>query len=533
MRRFIYGLVALVIAATGVALADSIITGSKPFTFTPGTVISSSQVNANFDYIINQVNTNAAKNGVNASITALTGLTTPINPTQGGSQLYTSGTVGGTANALTISTTTPAISSYSLSNRNLVTFIAAATNTASAPTLNVNGTGALVLFKTGAGTPGDATIGVRPGEIIAGGAYLVYYNGVGYVIINMPRLFGGAVNLAAAATTDLGTIGTHHVVITGSGVNITSFGNAADIDEPIYYVRFATGPVTVVNSANIVLPPNGGVMDFRSGDAFIAVFQGSGVWRIEQVVQAQFYQNAGYVNSFGATNNGGTPNTQIDFFGGSSLVTTPFGYPYSSAGFGGTINAAVVGANGIDTGALAANTWYYMWMIGNGNSIAGLLSLSSTAPTMPIGYSYRYRVGAVRTNGSSQLLRFIQRGNNTRYNVIGGSTTPNLPIIASGVAGNPAVPTWSNPSVSNFVPPTAVRIQGVISMSNSTSNIIAAPNASYGAAGSASNPTPAWLSVRGSTPFDFIIEGSTISWASADASGLIFVQGWTDAVNAN
>jgi len=61
-----------------------------------------------------------------------------------------------------------------------------------------------------------------------------------------------------------------------------------------------------------------------------------------------------------------------------------------------TLNTAGSGANGLDTGTLAANTWYYKWVINNGTTTAALASLSATAPTMPSGYTYKARHAHIR-----------------------------------------------------------------------------------------------------------------------------------------
>lgn len=71
------------------------------------------------------------------------------------------------------------------------------------------------------------------------------------------------------------------------------------------------------------------------------------------------------------------------------------------------------GVNGLDTGSEAASTWYYVWVIGDStgaNPTATLLSLSSTVGglTFPAGYDRARRVGAVRNDGSSNLLQFNQ-----------------------------------------------------------------------------------------------------------------------------
>lgn len=65
------------------ASADSIV-GALPYNLTNGTTANATQVMANFNTIVNGANLNAAANGVNSSITQLTGLTTPLTVGQGG-----------------------------------------------------------------------------------------------------------------------------------------------------------------------------------------------------------------------------------------------------------------------------------------------------------------------------------------------------------------------------------------------------------------------------------------------------------------
>jgi hypothetical protein len=122
-----------------------------------------------------------------------------------------------------------------------------------------------------------------------------------------------------------------------------------------------------------------------------------------------------------------------------------------------TLNAATVGVNGLDTGTLGVSTFYYVyvigsslganpdvnisvqaspmaanstvlngivitegvvtpptWSVGNNYQPGVLLSLSNSAPNLPAGYDMFRRIGAVLTNGSSQILDFWQAaGNNT------------------------------------------------------------------------------------------------------------------------
>lgn len=78
-----------------------------------------------------------------------------------------------------------------------------------------------------------------------------------------------------------------------------------------------------------------------------------------------------------------------------------------------TINAAVMGAGGLDQGALANSTFYHVHVIGDSYGFkagSALLSLSETAPSLPLGYNCFRRVGTVLTSGAAAILAFDQRG---------------------------------------------------------------------------------------------------------------------------
>ena len=60
------------------------IVGSLPYTIANGNALDATPVQANFNWLMNQVNANAATSGANSNITSLTGLTTPLTTQQGG-----------------------------------------------------------------------------------------------------------------------------------------------------------------------------------------------------------------------------------------------------------------------------------------------------------------------------------------------------------------------------------------------------------------------------------------------------------------
>lgn len=82
-----------------------------------------------------------------------------------------------------------------------------------------------------------------------------------------------------------------------------------------------------------------------------------------------------------------------------------------------TPNISVSGLNGLDTGAVSANTWYAVHAIAkaDGSGLAGLFSLSPTAPLLPAGYTKFRRVGWVRANGSSNIIPYRQAGDYFYY----------------------------------------------------------------------------------------------------------------------
>ena len=195
-----------------------------------------------------------------------------------------------------------------------------------------------------------------------------------------------------------------------------------------------------------------------------------------------------------------------------------------------TVAVTTSGANGLDTGTIAASTWYSVWVIWNGTTTAGLLSLSSTAPTLPSGYTHKARVGWIRTDATANKfpLSFIQYGKKVQYKLASASNLLTLPTMASGAAGSPTTPTYVSVATGNFVPSTASRIQGVLGNSGTTNTGMVAPNNLFGGTTSATNPPPAvMVQTAGSIEWEFALESTNIYWAMG-ASGILNCLGWED-----
>jgi hypothetical protein len=119
-----------------------------------------------------------------------------------------------------------------------------------------------------------------------------------------------------------------------------------------------------------------------------------------------------------------------------------------------TINAAVNGVNGLDTGTLAASTLYWVFLIADLQGFkptAALLSLSPTAPTLPYGYGAIRRIGRCLTDGSVHILPFTITGTgggkyvqfNTPISVLSGGTSSTFAAV-NLLIGAPSV---TNPTL--------------------------------------------------------------------------------------
>jgi hypothetical protein len=106
-----------------------------------------------------------------------------------------------------------------------------------------------------------------------------------------------------------------------------------------------------------------------------------------------------------------------------------------------TVDITVVGAvNGLDTGAKASNTWYYLYMISNGTTIGGLLSASGTSPTLPSGYIFSKLIGAIYVNSGGTFITINQQANRVSIAPTEVVTAQN-PTTATAVVMSAAVPT--------------------------------------------------------------------------------------------
>ncbi len=236
-------------------------------------------------------------------------------------------------------------------------------------------------------------------------------------------------------------------------------------------------------------------------------------------------------------------NTTVNL--AADAVITTDGTLSQNTAVSSTINLGTTGANALDTGTIAIDSWYAIWTIAKTDgTTAGLASLSFTAPTMPSGYTYKARVGAVQTiHATATLYGTWQFGRKAQY-VLGLAQTALSVAMATGTAGTYSFtsPTLVTVAVARFVPPTASRIV-ITANDNYTnqtgSNIIVAPSQAYsgtnaGPGGANGFIAPLFINSAGGgsqiATVEMLLETTTVSWCSSAAGGSIICQGWEDNI---
>lgn len=243
-------------------------------------------------------------------------------------------------------------------------------------------------------------------------------------------------------------------------------------------------------------------------------------------------------------NNSGTPNSIMDVAADQLILEDADGNTLRLRSVAQSPNMGTSGAGGLDTGAEANSTWYSIWIIYNPatGTTSSLFSLSTTAPTMPSGYTFKMRVGWVFNDGSSNFLRITQAGRQVQYVV--GTNPANTVILASGATGTFSVtsPVLSSVSIATVAPPTASKISISaygIWKGGSGGSILVAPNTAWGgtnngpegsngnvfpintvSAGGARVGCQAWIQP----------EAAAIAWCSSAAGTALGCLGWEDGL---
>jgi len=115
------------------------------------------------------------------------------------------------------------------------------------------------------------------------------------------------------------------------------------------------------------------------------------------------------INGLLPSNDVTTPNTKILVSAGSCRDGGGTRDLVLATGLAKTTAAWVAGTNngGLDSGSIAANTSYHIWLIHNSTTVVTdiLLSGSAASPTMPSGYNFKRRIGTFQTDSAASIVK--------------------------------------------------------------------------------------------------------------------------------
>lgn len=351
MKKLLCAIALYLLATFG---AQAGVSCSLPFNLLNGTTADASQVMANYNAILACLANSTAESGANSSITALLGLTTPLAPNEGGSTTFIATSAStGAANAQIVGSSLP--SNFNLTTNYTVVFVAGYTNTGPM-TLLVNsqtvasttspvcssGTCPPSLYRSTPSGPQPMT----GGEVQAGQIVVARWDGTYFEQGDQTAQFGGygpATTLASSSTTDLGTIPSHIINVTGT-TTISSFGHSASTTYPVYLLSFGSALTIDYNQTNcsttggcINIPGNAN-LTVGAGDTIFAVYLGTG-------------------SNSGADGNWKLFNYQSQGFSPSTVFVKPQGYL--------TVLSESSGGPYLTGDETAKTTIYYSPVVGN------------------------------------------------------------------------------------------------------------------------------------------------------------------------
>lgn len=312
---------------------------------------------------------------------------------QNGSSNY--GIDTGSANAYLVALS-PVVSAVPTTSGLVVRFLVANANTG-ASTLDA-GWGAVALVQM-------SGLAVTSGQILTSYIATAVYDQPGnkFHLTSLSPGIGQEQNFASGSTTNIGTSATNLINITGT-TTITSFGSAASVSNPLYFLRFAN-ILTLTQSSALLLP--GGVnLTTAANDTALAEYLGSGNWLVSSFNRASGLPAVtpgivqGLIGGFLPSSIGATTLTM----GAGSGVDSTGAVVITLASPASWNVANGNAVNGYQGGSSLPNGSTIHWYAISGTSGTGSFASTSLTPTLPAGYTYYRRAFSFLTAAAGNQI---------------------------------------------------------------------------------------------------------------------------------
>jgi hypothetical protein len=191
------------------------------------------------------------------------------------------------------------------------------------------------------------------------------------------------------------------------------------------FIAYWDGSDWRINTLNGLLPSGNGLF-FRDTSGNLGVvpngISGSSLQmvgsNIQFVAAPQNQFPGGHLYGLILSNNGGDPDNDVDISVGECRSSTNTVDLILSATMTKRADAAWAqgtGQGGMDTGSKPTSGTLHVYIISNGSDVDAIFSQSATSPTLPGGYTQYRRIGAVTTDSSANIRRFVQVGDRFLY----------------------------------------------------------------------------------------------------------------------
>jgi hypothetical protein len=191
----------------------------------------------------------------------------------------------------------------------------------------------------------------------------------------------------------------------------------------------------------------------------------------------------GYIDGLILNNNDGDPDHTIDISPGEVRSIDDDADMKLPSGISKILNEVFAegdGQGGLDTGSVAPNTWYYVWIIKrtDNGTVDALFSVSSIVPTMPDGYNCKQCIMMVKTDSSSNIIPFTQYGDaviwTTRVTEVNAAAGPNpeTTVTLSGVPAGFVVKALLQISATSATPGDSYTVRPIIQTTGVAAEVI-------------------------------------------------------------
>jgi hypothetical protein len=261
------------------------------------------------------------------------------------------------------------------------------------------------------------------------------------------------------------------------------------------FIAYWDGSDWRINTLNGLLPSGNGLF-FRDASGSLGVvpngISGSSLQmvgsNIQFVAAPQNQFPGGHLYGLILSNNGSDPDNDVDISVGECRSSTNTVDLILSSTISKRSDAAWAqgtGQGGMDSGSKPTSGTLHVYIISNGSDVDAIFSQSATSPTLPGGYTQYRRIGAVTTDGSANIRRFVQVGDRFLYtgkpiadatlaNVAVGGTLITLTVPA-GIKVYPMINFLSNSTtryITSYDPDSTWASSNITALTNTAGNVL-------------------------------------------------------------